>query len=146
MTHSDYALTSLCLWREARNQGNAGLTAVACVLRNRVMKHNSTYMSEVVKPWAFSSMTATNDSQLTLYPKDSDPIWQQCQLLAANVMDGEVDDITGGATLYYNPAGIVSTATFMLNDGSVVKFPQGWNPAVVKETVVIGAHIFLKEP
>lgn len=145
MTHEDYCMTALALWREARGEGNTGMLAVACVIRNRFIKRNSTFYAEVIKPWAFSSITAKGDVQLGLYPAEPDLIWQQAKLTAANVIDNIVADITGGATLYWNPAGIESTKTFTLSDGSVVAFPSTWNAAVVAETCRIGAHIFLKE-
>lgn len=145
LSHADYAMTALCLWREARGQGQAGMTAVACVLRNRVHKDNSTYFAEVTKAWQFSSITAKGDPQLGLYPLVADPNWITAQLVAGNVIDGDVQDITNGATLYWNPDGITSTATYTLPNGSVVKFPQSWNPAAVRWVATIGAHIFLKE-
>lgn len=145
MTHADYALLSLCLWRESRGEGYAGQVAVACVVRNRVLRDSNSYFAEVIKPWAFSSITAKGDPQLGLYPKDTDAQWLQCQQIAQSVADGLITDTTGGATLYWNPSGIKSNATFTLLDGTTVAFPQGWNPAVVTETVQIGAHIFLKE-
>lgn len=145
MTHADYFMTALCLYREARNQGQTGMTAVACVLRNRVHKNNSTYYAEVTKPWQFSSITAKGDPQLGEYPLVADPNWITAQLVAGNVIDGDVDDITNGATLYWNPNGITSSAMFTLPNGQAVKFPQSWNPAAVKWVATIGAHIFLRE-
>ncbi len=145
MTHSDYALLALCLWREARGEGYAGQVAVACVVRNRRLKRHTSFFAEIVKPWAFSSITAIGDSQLTKYPVDLDSAWLQCQQIAQAVADGEISDTTGGATLYWNPDGIESNVTFQLKDGSIVDFPKSWNPKVVEETVKIGAHVFLKE-
>lgn len=141
----DYAMTALCLWREARGEGQTGMTAVACVIRNRVMKHNSTYLAEVTKKWAFSSMTAPGDSQLILYPTVNDAVWITSQLAAQTVIDGDSTDITSGATLYWNPNGIQSTKTYTLPDGTVVKFPQSWNVDATQFAVKIGNHIFLRE-
>lgn len=145
LTHSDYGLLALCLWREARSEGYAGQVAVACVVRNRRLKRHTSFFSEIVKPWAFSSMTAIGDSQLAKYPVDLDNQWQQCQQIAQSVADGEIADTTGGATLYWNPNGIKSTAVFHLLDGTSVAFPQSWDQAVVIETVKIGSHVFLRE-
>lgn len=145
MTPSDYAFTALCLWREARGDGQSGMTAVACVLRNRVHKNNSTYYAEVTRPEQFSSMTAKGDPQLGKYPEPSDTWWTAAQLIAGNVVDNAVSDITGGATLYWNPAGISSEKTFTLPNGNTVRFPQTWNPSAVQFTAQIGKHIFLRE-
>jgi spore germination cell wall hydrolase CwlJ-like protein len=145
MTHSDYAFTALCLWREARDQETAGLTAVACVIRNRVNKRGTTPFAEIVKPWAFSSMTAKGDPELTLYPTDNDPQWVQAQLIAGNVLDGLTGDITGGSTLYYNPKSISTTATFTLPNGTSIPWPERWNQARAKYACTIGAHVFFIE-
>lgn len=145
MTHADYAILALTLWREARGEKDPGMAAVGCVLRNRVLKNLSTYYAEATKKWAFSSLTAVGDSQLGLWPNVLDNRWHDAQSLAQQIADGMYADVTGGATLYWNPNGIQSAKTFKLNDGTVVKFPETWNPAVVKETVQIGAHIFLRE-
>jgi spore germination cell wall hydrolase CwlJ-like protein len=142
---ADYFLCALALWREARGEGQNGMTAVACVIRNRTAKRSSSYYDEVVRPWAFSSISAKGDPQLNSFPVHYDPIWQAAQMIAKNVIDGILTDNTGGATLYWNPAGITSSKTFTLADGGTVKFPQTWNLAVVRETVKIGQHIFLKE-
>lgn len=144
-SHADYAMTALCLWREARGEGQTGMTAVACVLRNRTQKHSSSYYAEVVKPWQFSSITAKGDPQLGLYPQVSDTWWTAAQLVAGNVIDSNVQDITNGATLYWNPNGIQSTKTYQLPDGTMVKFPQDWNMSAVRWVATIGAHIFLRE-
>jgi spore germination cell wall hydrolase CwlJ-like protein len=145
MTHEDYGLLALCLWREARGEGAAGQIAVGCVVRNRVEKNGTSYFVEITKPWAFSSITAEGDPQLGLYPSVLDHAWLQCQDLAGQIVDGVLNDSTGGATLYWNPNGIKSSKTFTTLVGQVVAFPQSWNPAVVTETTQIGAHIFLKE-
>jgi len=130
VTHADYALTALCLWREARGEGNTGMLAVACVIRNRVNKHGSTYYAQVVKPWAFSSITAHGDPQLSSFPQESDQQWIQAQLIAGNVMDRGVEDITNGATLYFDDS---------------ISFPKTWNRAAVAPLGKIGRLNLFRE-
>ena len=144
MTHADYAICSLCIWREARGDGNTAMSAVACVIRNRVKKSGRTPYAEVIKPWAFSSITAKGDPELALFPPDSDPAWIQAQLITGNVLDGLTADITGGSTLYYAPKSIVTTATIQIPTGKI-PFPQKWNPAVVKFACQIGSQVFFTE-
>jgi spore germination cell wall hydrolase CwlJ-like protein len=144
-TPQDYSDTALCLWREARGEGSQGMSAVACVIRNRVHHRNSTYSAEVYRAWQFTSMSVASDPEFHLMPPASDPTWAQAQAIARGVINGTTPDVTGGATLYWNPAGISSSKTFALTDGSVVKFPATWNPAAVRETTRIGHHIFLIE-
>jgi N-acetylmuramoyl-L-alanine amidase len=142
---SDQFMLALCMYREARGDGRAGMVAVGCVVRNRAVKNGTSFYAEVIKPLQFSSITAAGDPQLATYGPESAASWQLAQLLAADIADDSIQDTTGGATLYWNPNGIKSAATFTTLAGAVVPFPEGWNPAVVSETVQVGEQIFLKE-
>lgn len=146
-THSDYSFSAIAAWKEARGDGNTAMLAVLCVIRNRVNKHGSTPFTQVVKPWAFSSITAKGDPELTLWPSESDPTWIQAQLLAQNVLDGLTSDITGGATLYFSPAGMASSSTteYTLPDGEKTVFPKSWNPSAVVFSSKIGTQLFFRE-
>lgn len=132
MSAADQFMTALCLWREARGEGNAGMVAVGCVIRNRTLRHSSSYYAEVIKPWQFSSITASGDSQLSKYPLVGDA----SMLLAVQITDslmgisGAQPDVTGGATLYYDDS---------------ISFPSSWNPNRVQATVKIGRLNFFKE-
>lgn len=145
MTHADYFMMALCLWREARGEGNEGMTAVGCVVRNRVERDNSSYYAEIVKPWQFTSISVKADPEIALWPMGNDPQWAQAVQLSQAICDGTVADITGGATLYWNPKAIESDHVIELRDGSTVPFPQTWSIHAVQETVVIGQHVFLRE-
>jgi spore germination cell wall hydrolase CwlJ-like protein len=145
MTHADYFMTSLCLFREAAGEGREGQIAVAWNIVNRTNKRHSTPYAEVVRPWQFSSITAPGDVTLTKYGSETDATWQQCQLLAADVLEGQIADPTSGSTLYYNPNGIKTTSTISLPDGRIIPFPSTWNAAKVEFVIQIGKHFFWKE-
>ena len=145
MTHADFALTALALWREARGEGVDGMTAVACVIRNRAAKPGTTPFAEVTKKLAFSSITAPGDPELTLYPSDNDVRWQQAQQIAADVLNGFKADTTGGSTLYYAPAAIHPTQPYTLPDGTATVFPHSWNPAAVVFQEQVGKQLFFSE-
>lgn len=130
MTTSDYFMTALCLYREARGEGNSGMTSVACVIRNRTIKRNTTPYAEVIKKLQFSSITDPKDQQLTTYPMEVDLAWQQAQLIAKNVLNNDIQDITQGATLYYDDS---------------IPFPPSWNKIHTQDTVKIGRLNFFKE-
>jgi len=129
-TASDYAMTALCLWREARGEGHAAMVSVACVLRNRVQRRGTSFYAEVVRPWQFSSISAKGDPQLTNYPAPADPFWQMAQDVARAVIDGQAQDATQGSTLYYDDS---------------ISFPATWNRAKVIPTVKIGRLNFFRE-
>lgn len=130
MSHADYALLALCLWREARGEGHAGMTAVGCIVRNRVQKRNSSYYAEVTRPLQFSSMTAPHDPQLGFYPTPGDVAWTQAQLIAGNLIDGDVADITNGSTLYYDES---------------ISFPAKWDKSKVIPQGKIGRFFLFRE-
>ena len=100
-THADYAITALTLWREDRGGSVLGMTAVACVIRNRVHANNSTFYTECVRKLQFSAMTAGGDPELVLFPATADPQWVQAQGIAESFIDGGPEDITSGATHYF---------------------------------------------
>jgi spore germination cell wall hydrolase CwlJ-like protein len=144
-SHADYALLALCLWKEDRSGGNTGMTAVACVVRNRATRNHTTYYEELTEPEQFSSLTAKGDPELTVFPKPNDIWWQAAQLIAGNVVDGNVADITGGATMYYAPRGLgPTTKTFTPPGGQLVPFPEDWNATVLTYTVTIGGQLFFR--
>lgn len=127
---TDQLALSLCIWREARGEGQQGMLAVACVVRNRVHKHNSGYALEVYRKWQFSSITASGDPQLHLFPTISDPTWAQAQKIAADVISGQAEDITNGSTLYYDDS---------------IPFPKNWNRSKCKFACTIGRlHFYIE--
>lgn len=130
MNAADLFMLALCLYREARGDGDAGMTAVGCVVRNRVHRRNSSYYAEVVKPWQFSSITATGDSQLIKYPAALDASWVKAQAIAQGIIGGTIVDTTEGSTLYY---------------ANTIPFPKNWNKAVITATVTVGNQYFFKE-
>lgn len=131
----DQSFLALCLWREARGEGVGGMLAVACVIRNRVLRDAESYYTEVVKKWQFSSLTAVGDPELIVYPSE-DPknpnyqMWNQAQQIAASVIAGQQTDITHGATLYHTVQ---------------MGFPHTWDRSKVTQVAQIGNHIFYTE-
>jgi cell wall hydrolase len=103
--YGDDFMLSLVVWREARGEGDEGMTAVACVVRNRVNANKSSYYREITKPWQFSSISASSDPQLNRWPSPANAsdmtTWQKAQEIAAGVMSGVTQDVTNGATYYY---------------------------------------------
>lgn len=145
-TLADYYDTALCLWREARGEGIDGMTAVGCVIANRVKKHGTSFEAVVMQRMQFTSMTDQHDPEYHLLPKENDAEWPEAKLLAQEIIDGVIDDVTDGATLYWNPRGIVSSKTIALpNSPARVAFPQTWNAAAVQVTKVIGRHVLARE-
>jgi Cell Wall Hydrolase len=98
---ADNLVPIVTIWREAANQGVAGMTAVGYVIQNRAIKRNLTPTQVCLQPLQFSSMTAPNDPGLTHWPMPDDPVFQQCYEAWQNILNGVSTDPTAGATLYY---------------------------------------------
>lgn len=129
---NDTFMTALCIWREARGEGELGMIAVAHVIKNRAAKRKTSPYTEVIRPWAFSSISAHGDQQLNIWPKEGDASWATAQRIAVNLFTmGVPNDPTKGATLYY--------------DDSLPSIPKTWNRAVIQATVKLGSLNFFRE-
>lgn len=125
----DHTWAILTLWQEARGETDEGRIAVAEVIRNRTMQRYSsqgTVASTVLWPWQFSGWN-TRDPNRTgaAMLDDADPSVVACGRAWDVAAAGS--NLTQGAVLYYNPAGI--------------PVPPPW-VAQSRRTVVIGRHHF----
>jgi spore germination cell wall hydrolase CwlJ-like protein len=102
------------IWGEARGEGSLGMQAVANVVMNRVAfaQARGGYwwgddVTEVcLKPWQFSVWNPgdPNRELLERVTADDSPIFVEAVRLATYAVDGQLDDVTGGATHYHTPA------------------------------------------
>lgn len=100
---SDLDLLSLCVWREARGEGILAKRGVAHVVLNRVAQPSwwgSSIQTVILHPFQFTSFNQ-GDQNSDKWPEEEDPSWTDSATLAENAMNGE-EDITGGATSYYD--------------------------------------------
>lgn len=102
---TDLVLMTLCVWREARGETPACRLAVACSIMERV--HTPGWwghdiQSVVTKPWQYSSMTATHDTQLTRYAVTNDLGWAACMRLVSDAINGTAANPAPGADSYYD--------------------------------------------
>jgi hypothetical protein len=139
-------MSRIVLWKEAQNQSIDGQRAILFVIDNRATKHNKTYYDIIIEPAQFTSISVKGDRMLNKWYKKTDPAYIQiCGLVSQFVNGLQGNDITNGATLYWNPDAIDEYKMYTLPDGRSVKFPATWNPSAVKFSCQIGAHIFLRE-
>lgn len=144
MTSLDLTFLAITSWKENRGAGTAGMTSVMNVIQNRAARDKTSCYAECVKRLQFSSITATGDPELTLWPAEDDPQFIEAQTLAQYAASGTLTDLTGGATIYYAPGGIHSTQNIEIG-GVIFPFPKTWKEASVKYTVSIGKQLFFKE-
>ena len=94
------------LWGEARGEGYNGMQAVANVIMNRV-SHPTWWGHDVVsvctKPWQFSCWNESDPNRQKLIDVTSDdPQFQTCCAIANIAVNGQLDDLTNGATSYFD--------------------------------------------
>lgn len=104
---SDQEIMAKTLWGEARNQGQTGMYAVACVLVNRVNSGvtwwGNTLRTCALKPWQFSCFNKNDPNRPKLIEvTDIDPQYAQALDIAADAINGGIADITNGATSYFD--------------------------------------------
>ena len=97
-------LMKLCVWREARGEGMLGKRGVAQVIQNRANDPSwwgHDIRSVILKPWQFSSFNMA-DPNSEKWPAEGDPSFQDCADVCEAVATGRHEDITSGATSYYD--------------------------------------------
>ena len=144
MTLADEVVLALTIWRENRGGGYAGMQSVANVVLNRAAQKGTSAYVECTRPWQFTSITGKGDPELGLWPQITDAMWKLALTIASDAAEGSLSDITGGATLYYNPQGIVTDKTIQLPTGETIPFPKTWNPQAVEYIKEIANHRFFK--
>lgn len=110
---------ALCMWREARGEGQDGMRAVGHVIRNR----GERWYAHFVDPFHFAvyaknqfpSMSDPADPNYRRFPADVDPQWQFCTAISPKILDRSDVDLTGGALYYARLDQISSGGWFYLN-------------------------------
>jgi spore germination cell wall hydrolase CwlJ-like protein len=144
MTAEDITLTATTAYRENRGGGMAGMASVVNVVMNRAKASGHTPYTVCTTHAQFSSISVPGP-EAYLWPKETDPDWIAALTLAAQAAADTLTDLTQGATLYYAPKAIETTARFVLPGGESVPFPKDWNAAVVRFTVKIANQLFFTE-
>ena len=100
------------LWMEARGEKKEGMQAVLNVIMNRAKGDFSNARGVVLKPKQFSAWNGISDPEqktIEMAQKARDGTlqdtneWKIALQLVDAAMKGKLEDITGGATFYFNP-------------------------------------------
>ncbi len=92
-------LLAMCIFGEARGEGDEGKLAVGCVVRNRVNsegRYGVGFPGVILKPWQFSSFNANDPNRHKLLePLKHEPkaVWEACFAAAAAVFGEEAGDV-----------------------------------------------------
>ncbi len=118
-------LTALCAWREARGCPEDAIRGVLHVIRNRARKPSwwgrGGYADVVLKPMQFSSFNPS-DPNAVKFPGIDDKMFPVILQLTENVMQGQDEDLTGGATHYHDSSVIPSWAAEMTKTAQIGPF------------------------
>jgi len=97
------------MYGEARGEGPAGMGAVASVIMNRVRSSVAWWGNTVIEvckaPWQFSAWNANDPNREmieSMRPGDN-ATFDVAYQMAGDAIAGDLFDLTGGATHYYNP-------------------------------------------
>jgi N-acetylmuramoyl-L-alanine amidase len=134
----EWAILSLMIWREARNQGLEGMKAVGHVANNRARAARKSIALIICEDAQFTSINPPKksyDSQLDVWPLPDDLFFQQAMAIANEILDGASVDPTGGATFYWNP----KTASSPWFDRVVANGPA------YEKSLVLRDHEFFRE-
>jgi len=149
MTDTEEKLLAEVAWKENRHGQILGMQSVMNVVLNRAKKPGNTIKRVILAPKQFTSMSVESDPEYGLDPtqaKGEDAVaWQEALALAGQAAAGTLNDLTSGATLYFDPKGIVTHRTITLPTGETIPFPQTWNEAAVKYTATIQNQVFFRE-
>lgn len=119
------------IWGEARNQGLAGMQAVANVIMNRVKRggwYGVTPAEVCKKKYQFSCWLPSDPNYSKLQTVDTnDRQFAQALDVAKKALNGQIGDNTGGATEYHTTS-----------------IKPDWNWGKLSKTAVIGDHIFYR--
>lgn len=142
MREKDLDVLSRTLYGEARSESGLGKIAVACVVLNRVKKRKMagyeviggvktpTIAATCLRKWQFSCWNENDPNRkIIIQVSAGNKIFANCIDIAAAVINEEVEDITKGATHYYNPKACAQP-----------KWAIGKKPCVV-----IGHHLFFND-
>lgn len=101
---ADMAFLALVLWRECRGESREGKVAVAHSIMNRLASPSwgNTLMNVLFQRLQYSSMTHSQDPQITNWPLDSDKSWQECLEIASDVLEDKIASNVEKADSYHD--------------------------------------------
>lgn len=133
----DLAMLTLLIGREAGNQNDNAMIAVAWSVKNRVLRPGfwswgNDWESVIEAKWQYSSIVGSaDDPNLHKYPNLAVEPWERCLTVAELVYNGDTPDPTEGATHYF--------------DKSLDHNPPAWaHSGLLVKTVDIGDFHFYR--
>lgn len=130
---------------EAANESTMGQAAVAHVLLNRARDERwpSSVSDVALQPKQFSAWNSgAGGNDLVRKYGPGNPAYDRAAAVYDQVLSGEINDPTGGATHYYSPAGMQALVSEGSQGNLLPRWLQQENERRGGETTTIGGHIF----
>jgi spore germination cell wall hydrolase CwlJ-like protein len=104
----DVSTVGLCVWKEARGEGQLGMKAVLDVIVNRAKGWGKTLHDVVYQKNQFTSMSVPSDPEFNLEPAAGDEQYQFCLDTTRQTLETGMGDITFGSLYYANLKNVTS--------------------------------------
>jgi N-acetylmuramoyl-L-alanine amidase len=134
---------ALCVWKESRGEGAAGMSAVANVIKNRAnaweRKVTSPLHNVIYQKNQFTSMSVSSDPEFNLEPKPGDPQYATALSLCTAILTDKLADNTDGA-LYYGYLKECTSGWF----SKTISGPDGKGTPEHPLVAIIGRQSFYK--
>lgn len=119
---NDIHSMALCVYKEARGEGQDGMRAVAHVIKNRVgaIGFPKTLHDVIFQKNAFTSMSVSQDPEFNLIPPAGDVQFAYASAICPSVLSGGDADLTDDSH-YYENAATATSGWF----GRVIAGPDG---------------------
>lgn len=153
MNQAEIELLAEVAWKENRHGRVPGMQSIINNVLNRSghKRYPDTIEGVIMQPAQYTSMSVKSDPEYGKDPTKSTGVdlaaWQDAQELAAQAAAGTLHDLTGGATLYFAPAGMPNSAVvpYVLPDGTQTVFPRHWNMKAVRYVCTVAGQLFFLE-
>jgi conjugal transfer mating pair stabilization protein TraG len=145
LTNYDRDVVARTILGEAAGESEAGMAAVASVIKNRVEdpRWGDDPADVALQMQQFSTWNAGaggNDQAVKYHP--GDPEYERAAKIADLVFGGQIADQTGGATHYYSPQGMQDLVEQGAQTNEAPNWLQEENNRRGGAPVVIGDHVF----
>lgn len=98
----DCTNVALCVWKEARGEGQLGMKAVLDVIYNRARDWGKSLHDVVYAKNQFTSMSVPSDPEFNLEPPSGDEQYAFALDITTQMLEMGMGDITHGAHYYAN--------------------------------------------
>lgn len=145
LTNYDRDVVARTILGEAAGESEAGMAAVASVIKNRVAdpRWGDNPAEVALQMQQFSAWNpGAGGNDLVAKYQPGDPEYDRAAKIADLVFGGQITDQTGGATHYYSPQGMRDLVDQGAQSSETPRWLQEENTRRGEDPIVIGDHVF----